>query len=344
MELRTRSAWLSFGLKRDADLITIHQCETELDFDTFVSMQFEAAMENSMVDLSKSHDEQLQSHRSELLNYIKSKRMTGIFIATDDSHNPVGYVWVSERGYQDPWDCQSDPAWIYDLRVDAGQRGKGIGQDLMLQAEAWAVRKQFGRIGLHVFGENQSAIALYTKLGYMTQNFQVQKTIIDSQPPNEVKDSRYAIYPFQPERDLDPLIELWKGNFITLMQSPNNAPIEQCQEHFEVFINKVKFNDPTVETFVVTDGNDKLSGFMRVTVVDYHGQQQAYIGSIQTLPDSDTSMIANLLLGYAERWAIEKGSQFIVTGTLPQAGSLSHFQKAGYQTSNLYMFKSLFEE
>lgn len=317
----------------------IEQCKTEAEFDTFITLEFEAARENSMVDPSKPLDEQMKSHREELTKYIGSKQKTGIFIAKD-GNKPVGYVWISERGYQAPWDCQPDPAWVYDLRVDSEQRGKGMGKDLMLQAETWAIENNFERIGLHVFSENQGATILYTKLGYKTLDFQAKKDL-DDLMPLPVEDDQYKIRLFQPEKDMEALVALWKENFIALAKSMSDATAELCQERFESFIKKVKFDNPEVETFVVTDEEERLFGFVRLTIGDYHGQQQTYVTGIQVLPGSKTSTAPDLLLGHVENWASQKGSDSVISGSFPKDELFPLLEKAGYQTCSLYMFKPL---
>ncbi len=317
----------------------IHQCTSDSDFDTFIVMQFEAAGENDMVDLSKPLAEQRQAHRAELLKFLAGKQKTGVFFAVDEDDHPLGYVWVSERGYLDPWDAQPEPAWVYDLRVDARQRGQGLGQALMRQAETWADQEGFKRIGLHVFGVNQTAIKLYNRLGYTALNCQLQKNIYGLPSTRVPGDGRYLVQPLPPGTDPAPLIALWKENFSGVAQSIYHVPADRIQERFEAFIKEVQFDRPEVETFVVKDQSDALFGFMRLTVIDHHGKKGAWISTLQTVQELDE--VVGVLLDFVERWAFQKGISQIATGKLPQDDGLLCFQQAGYTTSNLYMFKFL---
>lgn len=59
-------------------------------------------------------------------------------------------------------------AYVYDVAVDQGQRGRGHGRSLMLLAERVALDAGDRRIGLHVFAGNTPALRLYESLGYVT--------------------------------------------------------------------------------------------------------------------------------------------------------------------------------
>jgi ribosomal protein S18 acetylase RimI-like enzyme len=320
---------------------SIRQCTSELDFDTFISLQFEATKENNGVDTSMPLDEQLRAHRTELLKFLESKQKTGIFFAVDDDHQPLGYVWVSERGYLDPWDFQPEPAWVYDLRVDSQRHGQGLGQALMQQAEAWAIQEGFKRIGLHVFGENQPAIRLYAKLGYVALNSQVKKNINNLPSTPVPGNGRYVVHPFAREADPAPLIDLWKASFSNAAQSLCHVPGEQIQERFEAFIKDIHFDHPELETFIIRDQNDALSGFVRLKAVDHNGQKYAQINTIQITQEPDNAV--GVLLKTIEQWALQRSISCIVTGKISEDNLLACFHQAGYTNSNLYMFKSLSE-
>lgn len=56
---------------------------------------------------------------------------------------------------------------IEEIVVAESQRNRGAGKRLMQEAESWSLTQQAESIELRVFTENQSAIRLYTKLGWM---------------------------------------------------------------------------------------------------------------------------------------------------------------------------------
>ncbi|MFE0649866.1 GNAT family N-acetyltransferase [Streptomyces sp. NPDC059534] len=77
---------------------------------------------------------------------------------------PAGFLWTGR--------IELEPgrwaAFVYDIEVDAEQRGLGLGRALMLLAERVAREAGETRLGLHVFAGNTPAIRLYESLGYRT--------------------------------------------------------------------------------------------------------------------------------------------------------------------------------
>lgn len=72
---------------------------------------------------------------------------------------PVGILWVCVEPDQ-------RRAFIYDIVIDAAQRGKGYGEATMRAMEAELAPRGVTHIGLNVFGHNTVARALYDKMGY----------------------------------------------------------------------------------------------------------------------------------------------------------------------------------
>ncbi|MBC9928592.1 MULTISPECIES: N-acetyltransferase [unclassified Leucobacter] len=73
----------------------------------------------------------------------------------------VGYLWVGEDHSDDPTSW-----WVWDVVVDAGQRGQGHGRAAMRLAEAYARSEGATMLGLSVFRFNVAARGLYEALGY----------------------------------------------------------------------------------------------------------------------------------------------------------------------------------
>jgi RimJ/RimL family protein N-acetyltransferase len=65
------------------------------------------------------------------------------------------------------------PPCKYDLGmfVDASWRGKGVGSRLLETAVAWARSTGANKIVLGVFPDNDAAIALYTKAGFVREGY-----------------------------------------------------------------------------------------------------------------------------------------------------------------------------
>jgi ribosomal protein S18 acetylase RimI-like enzyme len=74
----------------------------------------------------------------------------------------VGHVWLGERDTRD----EGRVAFVYEIRIDEEQRGRGYGRGAMLLLEDEARALGLGRIELNVFGGNDVARGLYRSLGY----------------------------------------------------------------------------------------------------------------------------------------------------------------------------------
>jgi ribosomal protein S18 acetylase RimI-like enzyme len=84
----------------------------------------------------------------------------------------VGFVWlaVEERhGIRG--------AFVYDVEVKPAYRRQGHAQRAFEQLETLAMSLELSTIGLHVFGHNPGAQALYAKLGYRVTGINMQKQV-----------------------------------------------------------------------------------------------------------------------------------------------------------------------
>ncbi|WP_433367578.1 GNAT family N-acetyltransferase [Actinoplanes sp. CA-142083] len=78
-----------------------------------------------------------------------------------DGGDEVGFLWMSMPGTVYP-----DMAWLSEIEVADGLRGRGYGSRMIEAAEADLSARGVKRIGLHVFGHNVGARRLYQRLGY----------------------------------------------------------------------------------------------------------------------------------------------------------------------------------
>ncbi|AWB91843.1 GNAT family N-acetyltransferase [Aeromicrobium chenweiae] len=93
------------------------------------------------------------------------------FVGTVDDRE-VGYLWL----YTDP--AQTPPATaIQAIEVLEGERGQGLGRELLEAAEGWCADHSIQTLRLHVFGRNTTAINLYESAGFETTNVLMAKTI-----------------------------------------------------------------------------------------------------------------------------------------------------------------------
>ncbi|WP_104091085.1 GNAT family N-acetyltransferase [Arthrobacter sp. GMC3] len=84
----------------------------------------------------------------------------------------VGYLWI---GPESP--ARGGAWWVWDVGVYTGHRGNGYGRAAMLLAEDEVTRQGGLELGLHVFGFNTAARALYDSLGYTPTSIRMSKKL-----------------------------------------------------------------------------------------------------------------------------------------------------------------------
>ncbi len=73
-------------------------------------------------------------------------------------------------------------AYVYDVLVEPQHRRKGYGTGAFEALESEVASRGLSGIALHVFGHNQSAQALYAKLGYEPTNINMFKKVRVQEP------------------------------------------------------------------------------------------------------------------------------------------------------------------
>jgi len=84
----------------------------------------------------------------------------------------VGMLWfgIQERGGK-------RGAFVYDVKIDEQFRRQGYGEQAFLAMEEKVHALGLETIGLHVFGNNYGARAMYEKLGYVATNVMMSKKL-----------------------------------------------------------------------------------------------------------------------------------------------------------------------
>jgi ribosomal protein S18 acetylase RimI-like enzyme len=95
-----------------------------------------------------------------------------LFAVEDGEGTRVGILWLGE-----PSDGAADSLWVFDIEIDPEHRGRGLGRDTMLLAEAEARRLGRTRLRLNVFARNAVARALYLSLGFEEMAIQMSKAL-----------------------------------------------------------------------------------------------------------------------------------------------------------------------
>jgi ribosomal protein S18 acetylase RimI-like enzyme len=83
-----------------------------------------------------------------------------------------GHLWYAIRGA-----TNNQKAYIYDIFLNEGSRGKGHGKKTMSLLEDHVKSQGLSKIALHVFGFNEVAIGLYKSLNYKTTDLIMEKSL-----------------------------------------------------------------------------------------------------------------------------------------------------------------------
>jgi ribosomal protein S18 acetylase RimI-like enzyme len=321
----------------------IEPCLPGEDMAWFLARQFEASLENNALPAAKTQGEQAAAHREELLNFLASQAHAKILICRREDGLRLGYIWIAERGYCDPWDFGTAPAWIYDLRVEPAFRRRGVGRALLLTACRQAREAGFSRIGLHVFGHNLAAIKLYQAVGFSIAHSYLQKQL-DSQPvAHPAGDAPYRVQCFTPGDDTGKLTALWYQNFKAISQAFGASSVGRILDQFNELSHKADFNSPKQTTFMAYDPQDRLAGFVRVyrSKGDLGNQSYTWMWAPEISTEYPRKKALEVLLQQVDAWSWDQDLNVIRTGPYPDQDLRAEVQAQGYGVANLFMFKSL---
>jgi ribosomal protein S18 acetylase RimI-like enzyme len=88
--------------------------------------------------------------------------------AVEDDGRVVGTVFVGVR---------EGGAWLYDITIAEGERGKGYGRAAMTALEDEVRALGHDTIGLNVWGENEVARGLYRSLGWAEESVHMRRKL-----------------------------------------------------------------------------------------------------------------------------------------------------------------------
>jgi ribosomal protein S18 acetylase RimI-like enzyme len=96
-----------------------------------------------------------------------------LFVLEDEATGEaVGRLWFAER----PRGART-VAWLYEIAIEEGLRGRGLGRKAMLLLEDEVRRRGLPLVALNVFGGNERARSLYRSLGYVEDSVWMSKEL-----------------------------------------------------------------------------------------------------------------------------------------------------------------------
>jgi len=96
-----------------------------------------------------------------------------LFIVRDSTTQAaVGVLWYALQSQ-----AGRKTAFVYDINIDSNFRRQGYATKALRSLEDQVRAQGAQEIRLHVFGHNEGAQALYEKLGYLTTNVMMAKSL-----------------------------------------------------------------------------------------------------------------------------------------------------------------------
>jgi RimJ/RimL family protein N-acetyltransferase len=94
-------------------------------------------------------------------------------IHNPEQHADVGTIWI---GFV--MKNQRQSAYVFDIHIEASWRRRGFATEAFRAVEARVRELGLTEIGLHVFGYNEGAYALYRQLGYRPTHISMAKSLM----------------------------------------------------------------------------------------------------------------------------------------------------------------------
>ncbi|MFY1694176.1 GNAT family N-acetyltransferase [Solwaraspora sp. WMMA2101] len=158
--------------------VTLHpmtQAEYDVRIPALIAGYAGSLLRSGRATTATALAESRRQHAELLPDGLATERMLFLVArsAGADDAPPVGWIWVGLPGPAEP----ERPAWIYDIEVDAAQRGNGYGRALLAAVEPLLAARGVTRLGLNVFADNPVARRLYESAGYAVTAQQMVKPI-----------------------------------------------------------------------------------------------------------------------------------------------------------------------
>lgn len=123
-----------------------------------------------------TEDEAEQASRADFAELLPQGRETPHHhfcnIVDEKAGSRVGETWYSVR-----MKGGKTQVWVDWIWIDPPFRRRGHASNVLRHFEEMAAKLGADRIGLHVLSDNESALALYAKLGYRTTDVRMAKIL-----------------------------------------------------------------------------------------------------------------------------------------------------------------------
>ncbi len=114
----------------------------------------------------------IESYKNLLPKGVESPDQFLFTIVEAQSNQGIGMIWFAKK-----ISAARKQAFVYDFEIEESFRGRGYGKEALLLIETEARALGLDSMGLHVFGHNKDAYALYKKSGYQETNIVMAKNL-----------------------------------------------------------------------------------------------------------------------------------------------------------------------
>ena len=146
---------------------------TDAEYEPYAATMLESYAETRARNMGTTLEEERAASEKQIGELLPNGLHTPnhyFWRAVNEAGESVGVLWVNVQPEQ-------ARAFIYDIDMDADQRGKGYGAATLAAMEAALKPMGITSVGLNVFGDNAVARRLYEKTGYEVVATNMRKTI-----------------------------------------------------------------------------------------------------------------------------------------------------------------------
>ena len=150
---------------------------TETEFKAYLEEDIkeyaEVNVRNGYWDETEALEKSKQAHDQLLPDGPATKDQHLFSVIDETSGDAVGVLWLEIKA-----DRPTPAAFIYDIKINEGLRGRGYGRQTLYAAENLLRSMNIKTLSLHVFSDNTAAKRLYEKVGFETISYNMRKVLL----------------------------------------------------------------------------------------------------------------------------------------------------------------------
>ena len=145
------------------------------DLELFRRVEYETTRASlSAAERERVTDDALREALEETHRLLFSREGNRVYVVELQAGVPAALLWVGANRNLLTGRME---AWIYNVTVLDGHRGRGLGTAILAWAETAAREAGYEVIGLMVAAHNEGAIRLYERLGFEASNLVMRKRL-----------------------------------------------------------------------------------------------------------------------------------------------------------------------